>query len=498
MSNGTPDPEDPINIAKTVPSPQPSRPQNTAQGNWAQLLQRLGPILMQMGQRQPPSPGTPAVPGVAPPQAQPPFMQSPGGMDMSSIKADPRVATGSLPMPIPTPERQVQGPTRGDEIFQSSLNPRNQAAFNAVQGVSQFVQQWAQRKDQRQHVEAMNASKALMQALDAKDYVQAESILNHHGKIFDKVFKGWLQKDEEAQKQMESSKKQKKPDPTVQGVETAIQQYLQGKSSQAPQPPKSLGGYYLPKAAPAQQAKSQQESSQAQALQQQPSLGIPGGALTPAEAAKLQTEMLKYQGELTKQAGEYQKAQFELKRAEQESNKAAFDAHAAQARGETAEKINQANLMSKNVQLDIERQKYTNIQAQLANIKARGGQAGQNKLSASYKVKFAAIDQAQQILNTMKSEKRDFTPTDIRDLQQHLKMAGATTLAGSLTKFFNNHWYLPDVFTKPSVDELSDSLDQYKQNLIVLTPAQSSEAAATGEEDTSNEDVITVSPEDLK
>ena len=75
------------------------------------------------------------------------------------------------------------------------------------------------RKSQKELVEATNAARVFMSCIGAKDYDTSLGVLKNNEKLFNKVFKGWLQKAND---------------------------YPVSK------PPVTLGGYYMPRSLPVQ------------------------------------------------------------------------------------------------------------------------------------------------------------------------------------------------------------------------------------------------------
>lgn len=470
-----------------------------------QLLSKVAPLLNAQRQNAQAVPVQPTAgrPGVQLPQRPPATLE--GGP--SAVKFDPMSNAGSLPAPIAQPGPSGPTSSPGSAEILAKLDPRSAQIYSGIQGVTQFIQSNLQKKDQSQKAEAANAAQALMSALEGAkttgDYRPAQQILENNESLFNKVYKGWLQKSEDAKKAKEKASSAKKPDPDVEGFEQGLAQYLgsgAAKQPGQPQPPQTLQGrngarYMLPQANPAQAIQQQQQSQQMQQQRQSPGQPI----LTPEERVK----MAQYQAEFQKGLVDLQRSQDELKKADLENQKAVTELQTTQAKGAASKQIDQLNVLKAGADLDIKKQQLLNTQAQLRNIQARG--ALTQKLSNAYKIKFAAVDQAEQILTTMKADKRDFTPSDIRDLQQHLKIAGASSLASSLNKTFNNHWYLPDSFTKPTVDQLFDSVESYKQNLRAIAPALPSGEVDKSDDETEDGDttpddsnVITVSPEDMK
>ncbi len=184
------------------------------------------------------------------------------GQQVGPIRYDPRT-TGQLPTPVPTPTREGYSSSPYGPQMMQKLDPSGGAVYNAIQGVSKLLQDWQQRRDQRQHVEAANIAQNLMAAMDHGDEATKQAILNDPKaiKILNKILPGWLTKAKESQK---------KPDIDIGGFEAGIQQYVQGKSQQQTQEPRQVGGYLLPQAGPAEQLRGAQISAETQAAQQDP------------------------------------------------------------------------------------------------------------------------------------------------------------------------------------------------------------------------------------
>ncbi len=75
------------------------------------------------------------------------------------------------------------------------------------------------RKSQKELAEATNAARVFMSCVEAQDYDTSLSVLKDNEKLFNKVFKGWLQK---------------------------------ATNYAASKPPVTLGGYYIPRDLPVQ------------------------------------------------------------------------------------------------------------------------------------------------------------------------------------------------------------------------------------------------------
>jgi len=188
------------------------------------------------------------------------------GQQIGPIRYDPSGAAGQMGQPQAQPQHGV---SRQSSELMGHLDPQGAATFSAVQGVSQFLQEWRQRKDQKSQAEASNIAGALMSAIENKDEAMMNAILTNPKatKVLDKVYKGWLQKAETSQKA---------PDSDVKGFEQGLQKTVQEKQgsqqggTQTPQGPQHPGGYMIPQAGPAQQLGAAKLSAESQAAQQDP------------------------------------------------------------------------------------------------------------------------------------------------------------------------------------------------------------------------------------
>src|SRR6266404_6976519 len=162
-----------------------------------------------------PLPG--AMPGGAPRPQQP--TQSTAA-PAYNIRSDPRSNIGSLQPPVQRP-----APTE----FQGS---------GPVGALISLLGNWHSNKQKNENSEAANAAQSLMQAIEAAkstgDWTPAHTILHNNEKLFNKVYKGWLQKNEMQAQEQQKKGKAKPPDPDVQGFEQGVQEFLQKKQS-APQ-----------------------------------------------------------------------------------------------------------------------------------------------------------------------------------------------------------------------------------------------------------------------
>src|SRR5207245_10408049 len=72
------------------------------------------------------------------------------GQQIGPIQYDPSGTLGQMPQPQAQPQRGV---SQQSDALMSHLNPEGAATFSAIQGVSQFLQEWNQRKEQKTQAE---------------------------------------------------------------------------------------------------------------------------------------------------------------------------------------------------------------------------------------------------------------------------------------------------------------------------------------------------------
>ena len=399
-----------------------------------------------------------------------PQQQPSAGGGGPSIKQDPMASVGTMGAPTPQP------------IFD-------------VQSLEQLLAGWKSRKEARQQAEASNAAQALMQAIDSAkttgDWTDAYTILSHNEKLFNKVYKGWLQKSEQAQKQQQQKQKPEKPDPETQGFEQGVQTHLskkqQQQQAQAKQwqgPPaqgsaaRRLGPYILPGASPTQ-ALAQQDVSAQRQYQAQGGLP-PGVAKTEAELEKLRTEQQKSQTELIKSAREVQKAQYESDKAEAELKLKLAELSAAKDKS--------------TVSLDIEKQKYLTAQAnrdkarwQLEKARLGAQTAQQPKLTQATKIKIEAAERAKILIDGL-TGKDTLEASDIQALQNELKTAGATSLANSIRPGGLWSWVKSKPGQTSDVKSLQSAFSVYYEGLKSATTPATTKPAGKSEVDEEEDD----------
>jgi hypothetical protein len=183
--------------------------------------------------------------------------------------------------PIPQPMTPSYQPPPGGELLSSKLTPHGSAVYSGIQGMSQFLSQWQQKREAKQQGEAANIAQNLMQAIQTGDTATAHEIMNDPKatKILNKVYKGWLTKAKESKKG---------PEPDVLGFEQGIKQYMEGKASQPPAMPAQMGGYHLPSAAPQQMQEAAIRNIQMQYLQQHPEAAL---AVSPREKVGIEEKL---------------------------------------------------------------------------------------------------------------------------------------------------------------------------------------------------------------
>jgi hypothetical protein len=382
--------------------------------------------------------------GQAPPMAgQPPQQQRPqtpqqGGQPQPSPQAVPSGAqgdassgsvTGRLPSPVAQPH-------------------------DAVRGVASLLMNWKQRKSKGEEAEAANIAQNLMQAMDASNSTDEKvksdaiatvhEILNdkHSTKVLEKVYKGWLQKSQEAQKPGE------KPDPTIQGFEKGIQQHVQKKNQKQQQPqqqapyrpptqmPSTMGGYRMPQAGPAQQAVTNQAQT-ASITTGQDLARAKAGQPTAEQAtmqAKYAAEMEEYKSKVQTAALGVQKAQAESQKAQLDLQVKQSEAQLAKQRGETELKIKDSEYNKSLVELDIARNKLA-----AAKLGPRGGKGQQPSEKLLEGLNFAQQAEA-YIESVLKSRGDDgYTKQDVDALGMMLTKAGATSIAKDLPGRWGRH-----------------------------------------------------------
>jgi len=252
----------------------PSNPQDT--------LQKLGALLHAFGQMQQSRQVQSG--GGQPGQAQSPVV-SPARVTPLNIKYDASGAGSTMQKPQAQPMSPGYQPQPYGRQMMQGLDPRGQATFSAIQGVSSLLQNWRQRQDQKEQSKASNIAQNLMQAIESGDQATIHDIMNDKDsvKTLNKVYKGWLTKAQESKKEATP------PDPAVSGFEAGIKQHIQQKGQgqgQSPQPsqaqpgqqqqqqrpqPGQVGGYQMPQSSPIQQLMAAKIAAENQAAKQDPS-----------------------------------------------------------------------------------------------------------------------------------------------------------------------------------------------------------------------------------
>jgi len=124
--------------------PDPSRIQILKE-----LLTKYGPAFANMmqgsQQQQGPTGVTPAV--------VPPVVSRQSTLPALEVKFDPMSVVGSLPQPVAQPQKGGYEPPAGTSELLSKLDPQSALTFSGIQGVTKFLQDNAQKKDQEKHAE---------------------------------------------------------------------------------------------------------------------------------------------------------------------------------------------------------------------------------------------------------------------------------------------------------------------------------------------------------
>lgn len=361
------------------------------------------------------------------------FMQMFGRMQQQRQVQSPQVTPAKVtplnaPVGASMPQPQA-GPTSGGyqpppfgAQMMDKLDPRGAATFSAVQGVSQLLQDFENRKQQKEHAEAANIAQNLMQAIESGDIKTQQDILNdkHATKVLNKVYKGWLTKAQEAQQPDE------KPDPAVQGFEQGIRQHVQQKSQK--QQPGVVNGYRMPQATPEQILKARQTQNamtQANALSPD-ELRTQARRAAGIEATPTNLYSPDIQAKIAAAQAEYVKSQAEVQKASLDLQKSQVDYQAAQARGETSVQELQERLKA-----DQEETKRAGLEADTARAKYQLALLG-GKISPRMQAQLSVLKRAEGIAQNIVSGKGDTSTNTITALQNMLTMAGLPSLAKSL------------------------------------------------------------------
>jgi hypothetical protein len=387
---------------------------------------------------------------------------------------------------MPIPQKPTQGgPPQNDPTTAGKLDPKAAALYSGIQGVSQVLNQWNERKDAKEAAEAANIAQNLMVAMENNDVATVHEILNdkHSTKVLQKVYKGWLTKAQDAQKQMDAQgKAQKPPDPAVSGFEQGIQQHNEQKQqqgqqgSQPQQMPRSEGGFLLPQAGPTQQIQQLQQQEALRRQKADPGLGQPtqlsSGEQRTAELAKAGlaetpatlAEHEKYHSQIIKAAADVQKSMNDAKKAELEVQVKQLEGKNLQLKGKQAQALDDTKLLTAKTNLDIAAQRLKLLQAKTALAATAKAKQPPAQLVKQVEASDQAIAYAESILKTRGD--KGFTPSDVQALQGMLRQAGAMSLSQSITGWWTTHapsW--AGGSGSKDVQNLLDSLTLYKNGL---------------------------------
>lgn len=439
-----------------------------------EILKRLAALRGQ----QPP--GGQGIPGMGGPPTTPPFLPPTSSKVPLGVKQDPSATVGNLPKPIQRPE------------------PIEMQGYGPVGTLISLLGNWSARKQKKENTEAANAAQELMQAIEGAkttgDWAPAESILHENEKLFNKVYKGWLQKSEMKQKQS-----QQKADPDVQGFEAGVQSYMDKKKQQPaqapaqPQPQRQLGGYQLPAASPEQALTQQAVSGERQAVARDPSRTLQSkltsGEMRAAELGagpyKTQAEIVAAQAKMQESAMGVIKAQHEVQKAQSELEIKGVELATAKEKGAVSLDLERSRVAKANLDLDISRTKL-----QIEREKARSG-----GLSPATRLKLgtqtAAADSVIKYLDSIKNQ-NGFTADNITYLQGLLRQAGATGLATALPKNWFSRW----TSGKEDIQTLLDGIKEYRDNLGSLSTDKTDTSEDTGDTEGEVDADIVVDPND--
>lgn len=409
-----------------------------------------------------------------------PRQTPPGGGQSGGPNPNPTISPARVPGQQQQPQQTMSGSGGGGSPspFSIQSDPRSKVGnFNAptaqpiadVHSLEQLIVGFNSRKQQKQQAEASNAAQALMQAIEGAkttgDWTPAYDILHENEKLFNKVYKGWLQKAETQKKQAQG---QEKSDPDVQGFESGVQNYMKGKQKpQAPGPPPqgsaptSLGGYQLPAASPQQAMGQQAVSAEQQAQKQDPNRAL-GSQLSSGE--QRQAELTKtgmastpaMQAKLQEVAMGLRKAQLESQKAETELKIAEANAFSSKEKAQVSLDTERAKSQKALVDLDIAR-------ARLQTEIARRSRVGATKQPpTALTTRLNATQNAEDFVKGLIDQKaKSFSTNDVTKLQQLLTQGGASSLAKSLPTWWGSRWFSGE----KDIQGLYDNIKSYKSGL---------------------------------
>jgi hypothetical protein len=435
------------------------------------------------------------------------------GMPLPRPNMNPTISPGRQPQQSATSTAPAYNIKPDPRTNVGNFNQPQAQPIPEIHSLQQLITGFYTRREQSKQAEAANAAQALMQAIEGAkntgDWTPAYEILTKNEKLFNKVYKGWLQKSEQQKKQAQAGPE--KSDPETQGFEQGVQTHLQKKQQQQqPRPPvpgmgtapTSLAGYQLPAAGPQQALQQQGMSAERQAVQQDPTrvlqgqltggetrqaeLGKEGLAVTP----KLQAELEKYDAEIKKAELTYQKGQLDLQTAQQK-------AITTGKRDEAMLKALDLKNQKAAIDLDIWRQKRANEIAKHKGLK---------NVSQSFQLKWQVIQRAENVLKNVIANKGQIDKSNISTIASLLQSAGASKLASTLSDQQKSS-FRPWLFSYSSPQEILDGLNEYKEAYKkafidakeTTSPTDSDKETPEGsdEGDPVDADII-VSPEDLE
>lgn len=415
-----------------------------------QILTTLGPMMSKIAQqRQSQGGGSPVVSPAQVPQ----------------VNYDPSGASGKFPLPVARPASPGFTPSGTEGAMMSKLAPEGAATFSAIQGVSKLLQDFESRKDQREQSEAANIAQNLMSARERNDVATVYEIMNdkHSRKVLNKVYKGWLTKAKEAQKPGEP------PDQIVASFEQGIQDYIKGKSQQQPQMPRTIGGYLLPQAGPAERLSAAQLSAEEQAAKQDPNrlLGsqLSSGEVRESELQKIGMTREAQLAALAKYQSAVDKAEADTKIASSNALRAQADLQRAQTEAGSAKEKGALGLEELKTKLLTEQAKLDAARARLQLIHSTA-QGRLKEPPLSVKTRWDALTKAFEGLDSLEKSKKLYgfggvggPSQELKTLQGQLRMAGLSSLASTIptSGFFTN--------TDTLLQQLRENMTQYRDSV---------------------------------
>jgi len=434
-----------------------------------QAMQKLIQILQSRG-----GPAQQMAQPAAPPTQQTPerIGQTPNVMTPPNIVWDPKTAIGNMPPPAAqqqTGAPRYQPDAGMSQAMMAHLDPKGAATFSAIQGIGQFLGQVSEKRQKNQAAEAANLAQSLMTAIDSKDISGMTAIMGDPKKmkLIDKVYKGWIQKAEEASQPQEP---QKPEDPDVAGFNKGIADHaaskVQGGAPQQGQPPqqpplqrndaqgtpRSIGGYLVPHAGPGQQMKNITDSSQVQYAKAHPESAIEG-PMTPQRvqqeeilAAKMdeakskaveagnkamqaeqgvKASIVRYQTVMQAGANAAQKQGFDIQKTQLEVNKA-------------REEVQKSLVQSDIARTDLQTHKEILINTIMKGKNQQEKDKKVKGLPLKEQEKLYSLDKADKLLDQMQAN-GTVTSSDVADLQAVFAAAGANRLSQALPGLYKQN-----------------------------------------------------------